>query len=170
MINGAFLSQAAASFKLLKIIFNRKRGKSAQERALLFLTGAALGMRQEGWARLEVARLWGQPMVGGFSPSCPMPGQHGGLKNDVKPPCAACLLPGLGKRVEVAAGTLPRDCFGAEWTAAGVFRGLETLPLHYAQCGGREGSPLHCAGWDLRVLGHLLGLAVLVVAITWPLC
>lgn len=66
------------------------------------------------------------------SPSYPMPGQHGGLKDDVKPPCTACLLPGLGGRVEVAAGTLPGDCFGAEWTTAGVFRGLETFPLCYA--------------------------------------
>lgn len=46
------------------------------------------------------------------------------------------------------AGTLPRDCFGAEWTAAEVFRGLETLSLYPACPGGLGRACPPSVGWE----------------------
>lgn len=167
-LTGCFgAGQLLAYFKFLKIIFNKKRGKSARERALLlFLTGAALGMStaQSGQAGRvgSAGRAGGSPAVGSahggellsISPRCAWPAWGGESKGREAPPAlpASCLVWAGGWKP--AAGTLPGDCFGAEWTAAGVFRGLETLPLHCGLPGGGwEGSPPCSVGWELWVLG-----------------
>lgn len=105
-LTGCFgAGQLLAYFKFLKIIFNKKRGKSARERALLlFLTGAALGMStaQSGQAGRvgSAGRAGGSPAVGSahggellsISPRCAWPARGGGGPKDAKP-LRRCLPP-----------------------------------------------------------------------------
>lgn len=150
-LTGCFgAGQLLAYFKFLKIIFNKKKGEigSGESSPPIFDGRCSGNERCPVRAGLEEARPWGQPMVGAslhLPPMC-LAGT-GGSKGREAPPVlpASCLVWAGGWKP--AAGTLPGDCFGAEWTAAGVFRGLETLPLHRVCLGGGwEGSP-PCSGW-----------------------
>lgn len=105
------------------------------------MPGAALGTspacREAG---LEEAQPWGQPTVGEVS----IPPSAGTGVQSSSDTALSCL--GWAGGWKLAVGIQPRNCFGAEWAAAGVFRGLETLPLHRTHRGGWGGSPVQGRG------------------------
>lgn len=189
-LTGCFgAGQLLAYFKFLKIIFNKKRGKSARERALLlFLTGAALGMStaQSGRAGRvgSAGRAGGSPPVGSthggellsISPRCAWPAQ--GVPKDAKP-LRRCLPPawfgqeGGSRQLAPCPGIVlglngRQPGFSGDWkpfpSTVFAWGGLGRVPPMLSWVGA-VGAGVPIGPWLMLGVGrHAASLAI-----TWPL-